>query len=116
MKKTIITLTIILGMTMTSFADGGLFQRGYKTAASSNADTMPRTASRDTPTSVPLKWAIAPPTPSCPVCPLTARTPTSPPPWVAALPCSSVSAPPILWARSAGRNEIPYGNGKKGVV
>ena len=29
MKKTIITLTIILGMTMTSFADGGLFQRGY---------------------------------------------------------------------------------------
>ena len=29
MKKTIITLTLILGMTMTSFADGGLFNRGY---------------------------------------------------------------------------------------
>ena len=28
MKKSIITLTIILGMTMTSFADGGLFHRG----------------------------------------------------------------------------------------
>ena len=28
MKKTIITLSIILGMTMTSFADGGLFNRG----------------------------------------------------------------------------------------
>ena len=29
MKKTIITLTIILGLSTTSFADGGLFQRGY---------------------------------------------------------------------------------------
>ena len=29
MKKTIITLAIILGISMTSFADGGLFQRGY---------------------------------------------------------------------------------------
>ena len=28
MKKTIITLSIILGITMTSFADGGLFNRG----------------------------------------------------------------------------------------
>jgi len=28
MKKTIITLSILLGMTMTSFADGGLFNRG----------------------------------------------------------------------------------------
>ncbi len=28
MKKTIITLTIILGMTLPIFADGGLFQRG----------------------------------------------------------------------------------------
>jgi hypothetical protein len=28
MKKTIITLTIILGMTLSTFADGGLFQRG----------------------------------------------------------------------------------------
>ena len=28
MKKTIITLTLILGMTMTTFADGGLFNRG----------------------------------------------------------------------------------------
>ena len=104
MKKTIITLTIILGMTMTSFADGGLFQRGYK-----------RTASQDTPTLVPLKWAIVPLPPSCPDCPLTARTPTSPPPWVAASPCSSASAPPTSWARSAGRNKI-YGNGKKGSV
>jgi LPXTG-motif cell wall-anchored protein len=29
MKKTIITLTLILGITMTTFADGGLFKRGY---------------------------------------------------------------------------------------
>ena len=29
MKKTIITLTLILGITMTTFADGGLFNRGY---------------------------------------------------------------------------------------
>lgn len=28
MKKTIITLTLILGMTLTTLADGGLFQRG----------------------------------------------------------------------------------------
>ena len=28
MKKTIITLTLILGLTMTTFADGGLFNRG----------------------------------------------------------------------------------------
>ena len=28
MKKTIITLTLILGITMSSFADGGLFNRG----------------------------------------------------------------------------------------
>ena len=28
MKKTIITLSLILGITMTSFADGGLFNRG----------------------------------------------------------------------------------------
>jgi hypothetical protein len=28
MKKSIITLSIILGLSMTSFADGGLFQRG----------------------------------------------------------------------------------------
>ena len=28
MKKTIITLTLILGITMTTFADGGLFNRG----------------------------------------------------------------------------------------
>ena len=28
MKKTIITLALVLGITMTSFADGGLFQRG----------------------------------------------------------------------------------------
>ena len=28
MKKTIITLTLILGITMTSFAEGGLFNRG----------------------------------------------------------------------------------------
>jgi hypothetical protein len=29
MKKTIITLTLLLGLTMTTFADGGLFNRGY---------------------------------------------------------------------------------------
>ena len=29
MKKTIITLTLLLGLTMTTFADGGLFKRGY---------------------------------------------------------------------------------------
>jgi hypothetical protein len=29
MKKLMITIAIILGMTMTTFADGGLFQRGY---------------------------------------------------------------------------------------
>ena len=29
MKKTIITLTILLGLSLTTFADGGLFQRGY---------------------------------------------------------------------------------------
>ena len=28
MKKTIITLSLILGMTMTTFAEGGLFHRG----------------------------------------------------------------------------------------
>ena len=28
MKKTIITLSLILGITMTTFADGGLFNRG----------------------------------------------------------------------------------------
>ncbi len=28
MKKTIITLTILLGLSMTAFADGGLFNRG----------------------------------------------------------------------------------------
>ena len=28
MKKTIITLSLILGLTMTTFADGGLFNRG----------------------------------------------------------------------------------------
>ena len=29
MKKLTLTIAIILGMTMTTFADGGLFQRGY---------------------------------------------------------------------------------------
>ena len=29
MKKTIITPTLLLGLTMTTFADGGLFKRGY---------------------------------------------------------------------------------------
>ena len=29
MKKIIITLSLLLGLTMTTFADGGLFQRGY---------------------------------------------------------------------------------------
>jgi len=29
MKKLTITLTLILGITMTTFADGGLFNRGY---------------------------------------------------------------------------------------
>ena len=29
MKKTIITLTIFLGLSLTTFADGGLFNRGY---------------------------------------------------------------------------------------
>ena len=29
MKKTIITLSLLLGLTMTTFADGGLFKRGY---------------------------------------------------------------------------------------
>ena len=29
MKKLALTIAIILGMTMTTFADGGLFQRGY---------------------------------------------------------------------------------------
>ena len=29
MKKTILTIVLILGITMTTFADGGLFQRGY---------------------------------------------------------------------------------------
>ena len=28
MKKTILTIALILGMTMTTFADGGLFNRG----------------------------------------------------------------------------------------
>ena len=28
MKKTILTIAIVLGMTMTTFADGGLFNRG----------------------------------------------------------------------------------------
>ena len=28
MKKTIVTIAIVLGLTMTSFASGGLFQRG----------------------------------------------------------------------------------------
>ena len=28
MKKTIITLSLLLGLTMTTFADGGLFNRG----------------------------------------------------------------------------------------
>ena len=36
MKKTIITLSIILGMTMTSFADGGLFNRGNNSKNGSN--------------------------------------------------------------------------------
>ena len=29
MKKTILTIVLILGLTMTTFADGGLFKRGY---------------------------------------------------------------------------------------
>ena len=29
MKKLTLTLTLILGITMTTFADGGLFNRGY---------------------------------------------------------------------------------------
>ena len=29
MKKLIITITILLGLSLTTFADGGLFQRGY---------------------------------------------------------------------------------------
>ena len=29
MKKTLITLTLILGLTATTFADSGLFNRGY---------------------------------------------------------------------------------------
>ena len=29
MKKTILTIALILGLTMTTFADGGLFKRGY---------------------------------------------------------------------------------------
>jgi hypothetical protein len=29
MKKLIMTIAILLGLTMTSFADGGLFNRGY---------------------------------------------------------------------------------------
>ena len=37
MKKSIITLGIILGMTMTSFADGGLFHRGNNGQNSQNS-------------------------------------------------------------------------------
>ena len=29
MKKTILTIVLLLGLTMTTFADGGLFKRGY---------------------------------------------------------------------------------------
>ena len=29
MKKTILTIVLILGLTVTTFADGGLFKRGY---------------------------------------------------------------------------------------
>ena len=37
MKKTIITLTLILGMTMTTFADGGLFNRGNNARLGQNS-------------------------------------------------------------------------------
>ena len=36
MKKQIMTIAIILGMTMTSFADGGLFHRGNNGQSSGN--------------------------------------------------------------------------------
>jgi len=40
MKKTIITLSIILGMTMTSFAEGGLFNRANNTKNGSSGYSL----------------------------------------------------------------------------
>jgi len=47
MKKSIITLTIILGMTMTSFAEGGLFNRANNSKNGSSGYSL-YFASKDT--------------------------------------------------------------------
>ena len=61
MKKLAITIVIVLGLGISAFADGGLFQRGYNAknglAASSNVDTTPRTAFRAITISARESWA-----------------------------------------------------------
>ena len=41
MKKTIMTLAIVLGLSMASFAQGGLFQRGASDENTGNRTAMP---------------------------------------------------------------------------
>ena len=57
MKKTIITLSLILGITMTTFADGGLFNRGNNSKYGQNSGYIYFNANdglRDDPTAMPM--------------------------------------------------------------
>ena len=94
MKKTIITLSIILGMTMTSFADGGLFNRGNN----ANTARIPATSTSTPKTPSEKTWLRL-------CCRLTAPTTMSLPRWAAASPSSWASAPPTWLPRSAERNK-----------
>ena len=94
MKKLTLTLTLILGITMTTFADGGLFNRGnnakYARILATSTST-PKTPSEKT-------WLRL-------CCRLTAPTTTSLPRWAAASPSSWASAPPTSWVKSVERNK-----------
>ena len=57
MKKTILTIALILGITMTTFADGGLFNRGYNAKNGQASGYIYFNANdglRDDPTAMPM--------------------------------------------------------------
>ena len=57
MKKLTLTLTLLLGLTMTTFADGGLFNRGNNAKYGQNSGFIYFNANdglRDDPTATPL--------------------------------------------------------------
>ena len=94
MKKLALTIAIVLGLSMTTFADGGgLFNRannannggsGYSYFSGSKGVTDP------------------PPR----LCLGMVRTPTKALPWVPASLCWPSSVAPTSWARSAERNNL----------